>query len=150
MKFKAKKPLALALTAIVGSLMFVPLSFAADDSSFVIDNIQVRGLNRVTVGAVLLAMPVRQGDVMNAENSALTMRRLYETGNFDDISLSREGNTVIVNVKERPTIGNIEFAGNSQLSESALRPVIEQQGLKAGEALNVQTLSQIQKSLEDF
>ena len=95
MKFKAKKPLALALTAIVGSLMFVPLSFAADDSSFVIDNIQVRGLNRVTVGAVLLAMPVRQGDVMNAENSALTMRRLYETGNFDDISLSREGNTVI-------------------------------------------------------
>ena len=29
-------------------------------------------------------------------------------------------------------------------------PGIEQQGLKAGEALNVQTLSQIQKSLEDF
>ena len=112
MKFKAKKPLALALTAIVGSLMFVPPSFAADNSSFVIDNIQVRGLNRVTVGAVLLAMPVRQGDVMNAENSALTMRRLYETGNFDDISLTREGNTVIVNVKERLNLPEIHSLMN--------------------------------------
>ena len=148
MKVYGKKPLALALAAMAGSLLFSPLAFAAGD--FVIQNIQVRGLNRVTVGAVLLAMPVRQGDVMNDENSALTMRRLYATGNFDDVSLSREGNTVIVNVKERPTIGTIEFSGNSQLQESALRPVIEQQGLRSGEALNVQSLALIQKSLEDF
>ncbi len=115
-----------------------------------IDNISVRGLNRVSLGAVLLALPVRQGDVLTPDNVSLSMKRLYATGNFSDVSLQLSGNTLIVNVTERPTIGTITFAGNSQIQEDALRDVIEQQGLRTGEPINVQLLGQLEKSLEDF
>lgn len=119
-------------------------------SGVVIQDIKVRGLNRVSLGAVLLALPVRQGDVLTRENAALAMKRLYATGNFSDVALGLDGNTLIVEVAERPTIGSITFAGNEQIQEAALRDVIEQQGLRPGEPINVQLLSQIEQSLEDF
>lgn len=116
----------------------------------VIQDIQVRGLNRVSLGAVLLALPVRQGDVMTPNLVSLSMKRLFATGNFDDVSMAMRGNTLIVNVQERPTISAIEFSGNEQIQEEALRDVIEKQGLRAGEPLNAQLLTQIKQSLEDF
>ncbi len=144
-----KKALAAAFGALLGTC--VPaLAAAPGFEPFVVQDIEVRGLNRVTLGAVLLALPVSQGEVFDAEASQRAMRNLYATGNFDAVSLSRDGNKIIVTVKERPTIGRVEFAGNSQIDEEPLRQVIEQQGLRAGEPLNVQTLSGIQKSLEDF
>lgn len=119
-------------------------------SGAVIQDIQVRGLNRVSLGAVLLALPVRQGDVMTQSMVSLSMKRLFATGNFDDVSLAMRGNTLVVNVQERPTISAIEFSGNEQIQEDALRDVIEKQGLRAGEPLNAQLLTQIKQSLEDF
>ncbi len=123
---------------------------AALSGNVVIQDIKVRGLNRVSLGAVLLALPIRQGDTLTQENVALSMKRLYETGNFSDVSLGLEGNVLMVNVVESPTIGAITFAGNEQIQEEALRDVIEQQGLRAGEPINVRLLTQIEQSLEDF
>lgn len=118
--------------------------------SMVINDIEVRGLNRVTLGAVLLALPVQQGDVLDNETAALSLKRLYATGNFEEVKISQNNGAMIVTVKERPTIGNVELAGNSQIEEEQLRDVIETQGLRAGEALNVQALTEIANSLEDF
>lgn len=116
----------------------------------VIQDIRVRGLNRVSLGAVLLALPVRQGDVLTRDRVALSMKRLYATGNFSDVALSLDGNTLVVDVTELPTIGSVTFAGNEQIQEEALRNVVEQQGLRPGEPVNVQTLRQIEQSLIDF
>ncbi len=144
------------LALVVGMSMAVVPSAAltaagaAPFERFTIEDIEVRGLNRVSLGAVLLALPVTTGDVLTYEDSQLALRRLYSTGNFDDVSLSRDGNRMIVTVKERPIIGSVTFTGNSQIDEEPLREVIEQQGMRTGEPLNVQTLNEIQKSLEDF
>lgn len=151
----------LLCTGVILSMMAAlsPIVYAAGSqgapavSSYngvVIENIDVRGLNRVSLGAVLLALPIRQGDSLTSENVALSMKRLYATGNFSDVSLQLQGRTLIVNVKERPTIGNITFVGNSQIQEDVLRGVIDQQGLRVGEPINEQLLGQIEKSLEDF
>ncbi len=135
---------------LLGSSLMLGMSLSAAADGFVVQDIEVRGLNRISLGAVLMALPLKPGDTVNDEVTTQAMKNLYETGDFDDVRLSREGNTFIVTVQERPTIGTVEFAGNKQIDEEALRKVIEQQGLKAGEPLNVQTLSNIQKSLEDF
>lgn len=143
-----KKRLIVSMLAASGLLLSAQLANAAGE--FVVDDIQVRGLNRISLGAVLLALPVKQGEVATSEITAQAMKNLYATGDFDTVKLSRDGNTLIVTVQERPTIGNVEFAGNKQVQEEALKKVIEQQGLKAGEPLNVQTLAVIKQSLEDF
>ena len=140
------------------SLMSVLCTLALSSASansyaqdiMVVNDIEVRGLNRVTLGAVLLALPVQQGDKLDSNLAALSLKRLYATNNFDEVKLSHDKNTLIVTVKERPTIGSVTFAGNSQVDETALKQVIESQGLRSGEALNVQTLSEIKNSLEDF
>lgn len=139
----------MCLSLALSSFLY-PAAAGAAPETFVVQDIEVRGLNRVSLGAVLLALPVTQGETLDPAGTALALKRLYATGNFDDVTLARDGNKLIVNVKERPTIGNVEFAGNEQIQEEALRNVIEQQGLKSGELLNVQTLNAIQQSLEDF
>lgn len=141
-----KSALAIVCSMLIGNT-FINNAHASD---FVIKDIQVNGLNRVSVGAVLLALPVKQGDTMTDDSTALAMKRLYQTGNFENVTLEQKGNTLVVNVKERPTIGTISFVGNEQIQADSLKNVIEQQGLRSGEPLNVQTLSDIQKSLEDF
>ena len=138
-----------ALSAAVAAAIATPqvVSAAGDP---VISNIQIRGLNRVSKGAVLLALPVKEGDVMTPQNTALAMQQLYATGDFDDVKLSRDGDTFIVTVKERPTIGAVDFSGNNNIKKEDLEKIINQQGIRVGEALNTQSLNQIQKSLEDF
>lgn len=147
-KMMRKTKLALLTSMVVGGLSLTSTSVNAE--SFVVNDIKVQGLNRVSLGAVLLALPVKQGDLITEDTTALAMKRLYQTGNFDDVTLSRRNNDIIITVKERPTIGKVDFAGNSQIESTALKDVIERQGLKAGEALNIQTLNEIKRSLEDF
>ncbi|MGN0902772.1 MAG: outer membrane protein assembly factor BamA [Succinivibrio sp.] len=147
---KTRKYMKLAvIAAAVTAALSMPASALAQ-SNDVISNIQVRGLNRVSKGAVLLALPVKEGDLMTKENISLSMQQLYQTGDFDEVKLSRDGNTFIVTVKERPTIGAIDFSGNSNVKKEDLEKIISEQGVRVGEALNTQSLNQIQKSLEDF
>ena len=82
--------------------------------------------------------------------AAYALKQLYATGDFDNVSLSMDNGTLIVDVKERPTIGDVEFSGNSQMDSSNLKKVVEDQGLRSGEPLNVEKLSVIKQSLEDF
>lgn len=132
---------------LMGGALLVTQSVAGAE---LISNIEIHGLNRVSRGAVLLALPIRPGEALTDEKVTQAMRQLYATGDFETVQLARDGETLIVEVQERPTIGSVEFAGNKQISEEALKPVIEQQGLRPGEALNVQTLTAIKQSLEDF
>lgn len=143
----AKTALALGLT--LGTLVCFANEAWADVNSVVRD-IQIRGLNRVTRGAVLLAMPLKPGDPLTSENVARSMKQLYATGDFDDVKISEDRGTLYVDVKERPTIAGVQFSGNSNISDDNLKPVIEDQGLKEGEPLNTQDLARVKQSLEDF
>src|SRR5574344_121207 len=114
----------LALAAVIST----PLVATAQSSDSVISEIQINGLNRVSKGAVLLALPVKEGDVITKENTTLAMRQLYATGDFDDVKLSKDVGKFIVTVKEKPTIGGIDFSGNSNIKDEDLKKVVEQQG----------------------
>ena len=143
-----KSLMALGTIALsLGCILSTP-SYAANND--VVSGIQIRGLNRVAKGAVLLALPIRQGDVLTAEKSALALKQLYATGDFEDVSLFMDNDTLVVDVKERPTIGEVSFSGNDQMPEENLRKVIEDQGLRSGEPLNLERLNLVKQSLEDF
>lgn len=147
-KYKSVRLASLSLA--IAAVLSVSGQALAQSSSDVISEIQVRGLNRVSKGAVLLALPVKEGDVITKENVTLAMQQLYATGDFDEVKLSRDGQKFIVTVKEKPTIGNIEFSGNTNIKEEDLTKIINQQGISSGEPLNPQKLNQIEKSLEDY
>ncbi|TEW56695.1 outer membrane protein assembly factor BamA [Psychromonas sp. RZ22] len=136
--------LALALSV---STLFSSLSFA---ESFTVSDLQFEGLQRVTLGAALLSLPIREGDVVDDYELSQAVKKLYSSAHFESIELFRNGSVVIFKVKERPTISAIELTGNKKLTEDQILDSLKASSIQVGESLDRTVLSNIEKSLEDF
>ncbi|WP_194249313.1 outer membrane protein assembly factor BamA [Vreelandella salicampi] len=116
--------------------------------SFDVSDIRVEGLQRVSAASVFNAFPVSANDRVDDQELAEAARELFATGLFDDVSLAREGDVLVVQVVERPTIARLNISGNKQISEDDLRQGLEQAGLSEGQVLQLSTLEEMQRELE--
>ncbi|SEM01187.1 outer membrane protein assembly factor BamA [Halomonas caseinilytica] len=119
----------------------------AQAESFEVSDIRVEGLQRVSAASVFNAFPVSARERVDDRELAEAARDLFATGLFDDIHLAREGDVLIIQVEERPTISRLNIEGNQQIQDEDLRNGLSQAGLVEGQVLQLSTLEEIQREL---
>ena len=87
---------------------------------FVVEDIRVEGLQRITAGTVFNYLPVKLGQTIDTDDSIEAVKALFRTGFFNDVYLERDGNVLVVYVEERAAISSIEIEGNKDLDTEEL------------------------------
>jgi len=121
---------------------------AAWAQSFIVSDIRVEGLQRISAGSVFSAMPLAVGDTIDSNGIRAASRSLFATGNFDDIRIGRDGNVLVVIVTERPSISEINIEGNKAIETEALLEGLKGAGLAVGKVFQRSTLEGMQLELQ--
>ncbi len=121
---------------------------AAHAEDFVARDIRVEGLVRLSPSTVYALLPVSAGDRIDDTRLASALRALYASGNFDDVQASREGETLLIRVVERPVISSISLEGNKLIPEDTLKKGFKSVGIAEGEVLKRAVLQSIENDLE--
>jgi outer membrane protein insertion porin family len=138
-----------ALLAI-GLLTATPMrAQSPPDLSFVVGDIKVQGLERVSEGTVYNYLPVNVGDRLTPSRVREAIRALYETGFFRDVQLRREDAVLIVVVKERPSIESFELKGNKDIKTEDLTKSLRNVGLATGKTFDRSVLEDVKQFLTD-
>ncbi len=111
------------------------------------EDIQVKGLQRISAGTVFNYLPVNIGENFSMTKVGPSIRALFKTGFFQDIRMEREGSTLVVVVQERPSIAKIIFAGNNDISTEDLQKALESIGLTEGKVFNRLILDKVEQEL---
>lgn len=114
---------------------------------FIIEDIRVDGIQRISEGNIFSFIPVEVGDEFTPGQARSTIRDLYQTGFFSDVELLKEDNTLIIRVQERPAISSISITGNRQIKTDEMMPALAGIGIAEGEIFNQVDLDRVQQEL---
>jgi outer membrane protein insertion porin family len=129
-------------------LLLLVVASAALAETFTISDIRVQGLQRVSAGTVFNLLPVNVGDSMDEIDGREIIRDLFASGYFNDISIGRDGNVLVISLAERPAIDSIELEGNKSIETEALLTGLAESGLAEGEIFRRATLERVELELE--
>jgi outer membrane protein insertion porin family len=133
------------LTLLITAIFSLPAVVMAE--AFVIRDIRVEGLQRISAGTVFNHIPVKIGERIQSEESSSIIRELYRTGFFKDVRLEREEDVLIVFVRERPAIAQINITGNKSMETESLLAGLKDIGLAEGRVFNNSVLDKIEQEL---
>lgn len=137
----------ITFVAIVIALM--PAMAAAQDDSFVVRDMRVEGLQRISEGTVFNYLPINIGDTIDAIRIQEAMRTLYTQALFDDIEMRRDGETLVVVVRERPSIESFTIEGNKDIKTEDLMESLRNVGLARGRTFDRSVLDNVQMFLTE-
>ncbi|HLS51742.1 MAG TPA: outer membrane protein assembly factor BamA [Burkholderiaceae bacterium] len=127
---------------LVFALFVVPSPAVADDSTFVVKDIQIEGIQRVDPGTIFAHLPARVGEPFTTEEVAQAIQSLYATGFFSDVSIDNVNDVLVVTVKERPTIASLSFHGMRAFNADELTKALTAVGFGPGRIFDQAMLEQ--------
>ena len=120
-------------------------AFAFDP--FVVSDIRIDGLSRISAGTVYNYLSVNKGDRMTSEEAQRAIRALYQTKFFSNVELDRDGDILVIKVVERPSIAKLTLRGNKDIKTDDLKKGLKEIGLTEGETFDRLALDNVQQEL---
>ncbi len=129
-------------------LALLPLmSMAAGE--FVVKDMRVEGLQRISEGTVFNYLPINVGDTIDTVRIGEAIRGLYRQDLFDDVEMRRDGDTLVIVVKERPSIESFTIDGNKDIKTPDLMESLRGVGLARGRTFDRSVLDNVEMFLRE-
>lgn len=117
-------------------------------AGFVIEDIEIEGLERVNPGTVFVALPAQVGDFFDVSRSAEIIHAVYGTKLFDDVTLKHADDTLIISVDERPGVAEIIIAGNDEITTESMLDGLKSINIAAGQIYDRTVFERLRKELK--
>jgi outer membrane protein insertion porin family len=138
------------LRRLIGSILLAHAPIVlAQTGDFIVGDIKVEGLQRISEGTVYNYLPVNIGDNLDLRRQQEAIKALFGTGFFRDIELRRDGNTLVVVVFERPSIESFTITGNKDIKTEDLQRSLRNVGLAQGKTFDRSVLEEVTSYLTD-
>jgi len=129
-------------------LLILSLPTFLFSSSWVIEDIRISGLQRVSAGSVFSEIPFSIGDSIGQDEIVQISKSIFASGQFDDIQIGRDGNALLINLTERPTIDEIVIEGNEAIKTENLLDGLKNSGIFEGALFRRSVFENLSSELE--
>ena len=129
-------------------LLILSLPTFLFSSSWVIEDIRISGLQRVSAGSVFSEIPFSIGDSIGQDEIVQISKSIFASGQFDDIQIGRDGNALLINLTERPTIDEIIIEGNEAIKTENLLDGLKNSGIFEGALFRRSVFENLSSELE--
>lgn len=131
-------------------LLLILLTFSglSISSKWVIEDIRISGLQRVSAGSIFAEIPYSIGDSIGQDEIVELSKAIFSTGQFDDINIGRDGNALLINLTERPTIDEILIEGNEAIKTDNLLDGLQNSGIFEGALFKRSVFENLSSELE--
>ena len=121
------------------------------EEPFVVKDIRIEGLQKISEGALLNYLPINIGDTIDEIKITESIRAVYTSGFFKNIEFRKDPSEdiLIISVLERPSIGNISIDGNKDIKTEDLEESLNKIGFRIGRTYDPSVLDEIERSLID-
>lgn len=109
--------------ALAATLLPGQVSLAQGVATY--SRIDVAGNQRIEADTVRTFAGIDPGTAVTPEELNLAVRRLFDTGLFEDVQVMPQAGRLVITVVENPTINRIAIEGNDALSDEKLLPVVQ-------------------------
>ena len=119
----------------------------ADDDDKIITKIDIEGNQRVTNNTILNYAEISEGEVFNKIIGSQIIKKLYETGYFDDIAISLEEDVLFIRVKEKPIISTIILTDNKIVEDEDIITALDNVGVSRARPFDKNIFDKVEQEL---
>ncbi len=112
------------LSAPIAAPLLATSILATPAYSAVISSVSVVGNELIPSQTIRDFAGVNFGSNLSSADINAVLRRLYDSGMFENVELQVSGSTLVITVIENPTVSVIAFEGNTNLKDDVLASII--------------------------
>jgi outer membrane protein insertion porin family len=125
----AVSAVALSASMVATGSGIVTLASATVAEAATINRVEVRGATRVSPETVRANITIVPGKSFSNGDIDSSVKRLYSTGYFSDVSINVSGGTLVVTVSENQLVNQVVFNGNRKIKDDKLQAVVRTRSL---------------------
>ncbi|THD84474.1 outer membrane protein assembly factor BamA [Aliigemmobacter aestuarii] len=97
----------------------------ASAQSYAFTQVEIEGNDRVDAASILRFAGIGRGQQVSAAELNDAYQRIVNSGLFETVELAPQGGTLVIKVKEYPTINIVNFEGNRRIKDEQLAEIAQ-------------------------